>query len=221
MGRGGRKSKNQKFRVTKIRNLGSKLRKREPEWKWRTNLSSLWSWRSESSANRSPMVALRSSCTSLCFLAIASDVVDVAVEDKRDAVSGLLHSAFVFRGGQRRRGWRRNTSMAQRRESRRRVVVSQSVWGVWSGAVCEGGIWKNCHMFFVLVSDTGRGLARFGSQVGPTGQRAWLGGLSRVNGLNFLIRPMFFLSGWGYARRARPILPLLLANVNRTSSSLT
>ena len=36
----------------------------------------------------------------------ASDVVDVTVEEKRDAVSGLLHSAFVFLG--QRRGWRRN-----------------------------------------------------------------------------------------------------------------
>ncbi|QCE04766.1 Class I glutamine amidotransferase-like [Vigna unguiculata] len=117
MGRGGRKSENQKVRVTsKIRSLGYKSRRREPERKLRTNLSSRWSWWSESSANCSPMVALRSPCTALRFLAAASDVVDVTVEEKRDAVSGLLHSAFVFRGGQRRRGWRRNAGMAQRRE---------------------------------------------------------------------------------------------------------
>jgi len=65
MGRGGQKSQNQKFRVTKIRNLGYKLGEREPECKLRTNLSLRWPWRSESSANRSPMVALRSPCTAL------------------------------------------------------------------------------------------------------------------------------------------------------------
>jgi len=59
MGRDGRKSQNQKFRVTKIRNLGYKSGEREPECKLRANLSSRWSWRSESSANHSPMVALQ------------------------------------------------------------------------------------------------------------------------------------------------------------------
>ena len=128
MGRGGRKSENQKFRITKIRSLGYKPRKREPERKFRTNLSPRWSWRSESSANRSPMMALRFPCTALRFLAAATDVV----EEKRDAVSGLLHSAFVFRSGQRRRVWRRNAGMAQRRESRRVAEcvrnVSVAVW---------------------------------------------------------------------------------------------
>ena len=139
MGRGGRKSENQKVRVTsKIRSLGYKSRRREPERKLRTNLSSRWSWRSESSANRSPMVALRSPCTALRFLAAASDVVNVTVEEKRDAVSGLLHSAFVFRGGLWRRGWRRNAGMAQRRESRR---VAEFVRNV-SGAVSEVGMSK-------------------------------------------------------------------------------
>ncbi|QCD79307.1 hypothetical protein DEO72_LG1g2946 [Vigna unguiculata] len=65
MGRGGWKSQNQKFRVSKIRNLGYKSGERLPERKLRTNLSSRWSWWSESSANRSPMVALRSPYTAL------------------------------------------------------------------------------------------------------------------------------------------------------------
>ncbi|QCE11415.1 hypothetical protein DEO72_LG10g2648 [Vigna unguiculata] len=82
------------------------------------------------------MVVLHSPCTALRFLAAASDVVDVTVEEKRDAVSGLLHSAFVFRGGLWRRGWRRNAGMAQRRESRR---VAECVRNV-SGAVSHGGM---------------------------------------------------------------------------------
>jgi len=57
MGRGGRKSENQKFRVNKIGNLGYKTGEMEPQLKSGTYLSSRWSWRSESSANRSPTVA--------------------------------------------------------------------------------------------------------------------------------------------------------------------
>jgi len=57
MGRGGRKSQNQKFRVKKIGNLGYKSGEMEPQRKLGTYLSSRWSWRSESSANRSPTVA--------------------------------------------------------------------------------------------------------------------------------------------------------------------
>jgi len=58
MGRGGRKSQNQKFRVKKIGNLGYKSGEMEPERKLGTYLSSRWSWRSESFANRSLTVAL-------------------------------------------------------------------------------------------------------------------------------------------------------------------
>jgi len=58
MGRCGRKSQNHKFRVRKIGILGYKSGEMEPERKLGTYLSSRWSWRSESSANRSPTVAL-------------------------------------------------------------------------------------------------------------------------------------------------------------------
>ncbi|QCD89930.1 hypothetical protein DEO72_LG4g882 [Vigna unguiculata] len=57
MGRGGRKSQNQKFRINKIGNLGYKSGEMEPQLKLGTYLSSRWSWRSESSANRSLTVA--------------------------------------------------------------------------------------------------------------------------------------------------------------------
>jgi len=52
------------------------------------------------------------------------------------------------------------------------------------------------HVLFILVNDTGRGLACFGPRVGPTGQWAWRAGLYRVGKMNFLTRPMLFLSGW-------------------------
>ena len=76
------------FRATKIRNLGYKSKKRELE---RKNLSSRWSWPSESSANRSSMVALCSPCTafSRCctpFVFLASNVLDVTVEERREVV---------------------------------------------------------------------------------------------------------------------------------------
>ncbi|QCE04709.1 hypothetical protein DEO72_LG8g2747 [Vigna unguiculata] len=120
MGRGGRKSQNQKFRVTKIRNLGYKSGEREPERKLRTNLSSRWSWRSESSANHSPMVALRSPALR-CFLAAANDVVDVTVEEKRvwPAVTWWPACFLVASGDVG--GGEASMCMAQRRESRRRV----------------------------------------------------------------------------------------------------
>ena len=68
MGRGGRKSQNQKFRVKKIGNLGYKSGEMDPQRKLGTYLSSRWSWRSESSANRSPTVApLFSRCSWTLF----------------------------------------------------------------------------------------------------------------------------------------------------------
>jgi len=79
--------------------------------------------------------------------------------------------------------------------SREEETQSQSVWGVLAQSVCEGGILKKCARAVFLLSDTGRGPARFGPRVGPTGQRAWRAGLSRVDGLNFWTQPMYLLTG--------------------------
>ncbi|QCD96893.1 hypothetical protein DEO72_LG6g1604 [Vigna unguiculata] len=73
------------------------------------------------------MVVLRSSCTALCFLAAANDVVDVPVEEKRDAVSGMLSSAFVFRGGQRRRRWRRSGYGVEKRVEKKSHSLTEHV----------------------------------------------------------------------------------------------
>ena len=97
------------FRVTKIKNLGYKSEKREPERKLRTNRSSRWSCRSESSANRSLMVAVCSPYTAFfryctAFVFLASDVVDATVEERREVVNGLHYLRVL---GQRL-GWRRD-----------------------------------------------------------------------------------------------------------------
>jgi len=135
MGRCGRKSQNQKSRVTKIKNLGYKSGEREPERKLRTNLSWRWSWRSESSANRSLMVALRSPCTVL-FSAMWW-------------MSRWRRSGYSqrWRGGQRVSWWPAATWVDEKRvcvwrreeireEESRRVFCEVS--GL-VGAVCEGG----------------------------------------------------------------------------------
>jgi len=77
----------------------------------------------------------------------------------------------VFRGGQRRRGWMRSEYVygAEKRfekKSRAECFVRCLVW--WVQCVREGVM----HGLFVLLSNTGRGLARFGPRAGPTGQRA-------------------------------------------------
>ena len=81
MGRGGRKSENQKFRVNKIGNLGYKTGEMEPQLKLGTYLSSRWSWRSESSVRR--WLRCFRGVRGRCFLEIANAVVDVKVEEKR------------------------------------------------------------------------------------------------------------------------------------------
>ncbi|QCD92312.1 hypothetical protein DEO72_LG5g374 [Vigna unguiculata] len=84
------------FRVTKIINLGYKLKEKGT----RTQIT-----------NKPVFVVVvaveivRQSQSDGGAAAPASDVVDVTVEEKGDAVNGL-HSAFVFLG--QRRGWRRN-----------------------------------------------------------------------------------------------------------------
>ena len=95
-------------------------------------------------------------------------------------------------------GWRRSESVCvwrrdDNQEESRRVVV----WSLVGGAQWGRDNKKIRHVLFcVLVSGTGRGLARFGPRAGLTGQRAWRAGLSWAGGLKFLAWPMLFQSGW-------------------------
>ena len=188
------------FRVTKIRNLGYKSKKRELE---RENLSSRWSWLSESSANRSSMVALCSPCTafSCCctpFMFLASNVVDVTVEERRKVVEVTVEERReVMNGLHCLRSCSWPASWVEEKWDRYGRERERKMEGNGKSGRESRAPKLNTHLCTCFL------IKAYGPRAGPFWPAGWPDGLSGLTGravsgwrLNFLTRPMLFWSGW-------------------------